>query len=148
MVADVLVAERITDPSRVFIQSFEVGDLVRLHHELMPARGVSAPLVMLYEAWGSAPPSSEALAALCADGITAVGPWKGDLLAHSHGARFVRDALGLGMEVHAYTLRREREFLTLEQGGIEAEIAVLASMGVTGLFADFPDAVQEYNSSI
>lgn len=42
-----LVAEGFTDPQRVFIQSFEVANLVELQHELMPAAGVAFPLVQL-----------------------------------------------------------------------------------------------------
>jgi len=42
-----LVAAGFTDPARVFIQSFEVANLVELRRELMPAAGVAFPLVQL-----------------------------------------------------------------------------------------------------
>jgi glycerophosphoryl diester phosphodiesterase len=42
-----LVAAGFTDPARVFIQSFEVANLVELKTELMPAAGVDFPLVQL-----------------------------------------------------------------------------------------------------
>jgi len=42
-----LVAAGFTDPARVFIQSFEVANLVELKNELMPAAGVDFPLVQL-----------------------------------------------------------------------------------------------------
>ncbi len=46
---ETLVAEGFTDPNRVFIQSFEVQNLIELKRELMPAAGVSFPLVQLYD---------------------------------------------------------------------------------------------------
>lgn len=42
-----LAAEGFTDPGRVFIQSFEIANLVELRRELMPAAGVAFPLVQL-----------------------------------------------------------------------------------------------------
>lgn len=42
-----LVAAGFTDPARVFIQSFELDNLLRLERELMPAAGVDLPLVFL-----------------------------------------------------------------------------------------------------
>lgn len=47
LLIDTLVAEGFTDPERVFIQSFEVANLLRLKHCLMPAAGVELPLVQL-----------------------------------------------------------------------------------------------------
>lgn len=43
-----LVAERFTDPRRVFIQSFEVENLIELKDRLMPAAGIDLPLVQLF----------------------------------------------------------------------------------------------------
>jgi len=48
MLLDVLVAEGFTDPSLVFIQSFELGNLIRLARQLMPERGLALPLVQLF----------------------------------------------------------------------------------------------------
>lgn len=42
-----LVAAGFTDPRRVFIQSFELANLIELRRELMPAAGVEFPLVQL-----------------------------------------------------------------------------------------------------
>ncbi|BAY23498.1 glycerophosphoryl diester phosphodiesterase [Calothrix sp. NIES-2100] len=47
---DTLKAENFTDPSRIFIQSFEVGNLKELHDTIMPAAGVDIPLVQLLDA--------------------------------------------------------------------------------------------------
>ena len=53
---ETLVAEGLTDPARVFIQSFEVQNLRELRHEVMPAHGVAFPLVQLYDDVESAKP--------------------------------------------------------------------------------------------
>jgi glycerophosphoryl diester phosphodiesterase len=45
---DTLVANNFTDPSRIFIQSFEVGNLQELNEVLMPQAGIDLPLVQLY----------------------------------------------------------------------------------------------------
>ncbi|MGJ5633769.1 esterase-like activity of phytase family protein [Nostoc sp. CALU 1950] len=49
---DTLKAENFTDPSRIFIQSFEVGNLKDLHDRIMPETGVDIPLVQLFDAAG------------------------------------------------------------------------------------------------
>jgi hypothetical protein len=47
---DTLVAEDFTDGDRVFIQSFEVGNLKELYSKIMPQAGVDIPLVQLLDA--------------------------------------------------------------------------------------------------
>lgn len=47
---DTLVEKGFTDPSRVFIQSFEVGNLKELKSRIMPEAGVDLPLVQLLDA--------------------------------------------------------------------------------------------------
>ncbi|MBD2435347.1 phytase [Nostoc sp. FACHB-110] len=47
---DLLVANNFTDPSRVFIQSFEVGNLKELNNVILPAAGIDLPLVQLLDA--------------------------------------------------------------------------------------------------
>ena len=44
-----LVAEGFADPRRVYIQSFEVANLIELKKKLMPAAGIDLPLVQLYD---------------------------------------------------------------------------------------------------
>lgn len=51
-----LVAAGFTDPARVFIQSFELANLIELQRELMPAAGVAFPLVQLMGDLGSTMP--------------------------------------------------------------------------------------------
>jgi glycerophosphoryl diester phosphodiesterase len=44
-----LVLSGFTDPERIFIQSFEVANLIELQNAIMPAAGVDIPLVQLYD---------------------------------------------------------------------------------------------------
>ena len=46
---ETLVAEGFTDPARVYIQSFEVANLIELRRRIMPRAGVNLPLVQLYD---------------------------------------------------------------------------------------------------
>lgn len=48
LLVDTLVAEGFTDPSRVFIQSFEVANLKAINDTIMPAAGIDIPLVQLF----------------------------------------------------------------------------------------------------
>ncbi|MEH1832598.1 MAG: esterase-like activity of phytase family protein [Nostoc sp.] len=50
LLIDTLKANNFTDPSRIFIQSFEVGNLKELHDRIMPAAGVDIPLIQLLDA--------------------------------------------------------------------------------------------------
>ncbi|MEH2051948.1 esterase-like activity of phytase family protein [Nostoc sp.] len=50
LLIDTLKANNFTDPSRIFIQSFEVSNLKELHNTIMPAAGVDIPLVQLLDA--------------------------------------------------------------------------------------------------
>ena len=52
---DRLVANGFTDPKRVFIQSFEIANLLDLARRIMPAAGVALPLVQLI---GNADPAT------------------------------------------------------------------------------------------
>lgn len=47
MLVDDLMASEFTDPARVFIQSFELDNLLRLNRELLPRAGIDLPLVFL-----------------------------------------------------------------------------------------------------
>ncbi|MCZ2202899.1 MAG: glycerophosphodiester phosphodiesterase family protein, partial [Cylindrospermopsis raciborskii PAMP2012] len=48
---DTLKSKSFTDPTRIFIQSFEVSNLQDLNNNIMPARGVNIPLVQLIDAY-------------------------------------------------------------------------------------------------
>ncbi|XGV98467.1 MAG: glycerophosphodiester phosphodiesterase family protein [Leptolyngbya sp. BL-A-14] len=51
LLIDNLVKNNFTDPSRIFIQSFEVSNLKALHDTIMPNAGVDIPLVQLIDAY-------------------------------------------------------------------------------------------------
>ncbi|MET0717583.1 MAG: glycerophosphodiester phosphodiesterase family protein [Pseudoxanthomonas sp.] len=53
---ETLVTQGFTDPRRVYIQSFEVANLIELKKRWMPAAGVDLPLVQLYDDFHSAKP--------------------------------------------------------------------------------------------
>ncbi|NJL86545.1 MAG: glycerophosphodiester phosphodiesterase [Leptolyngbyaceae cyanobacterium SM1_1_3] len=48
LLIETLVRQRFTDPSRIFIQSFEFENLIELQNQIMPRYGVDIPLVQLY----------------------------------------------------------------------------------------------------
>ncbi|MDQ1080893.1 glycerophosphodiester phosphodiesterase family protein [Pseudoroseomonas cervicalis] len=168
MLVDVLVREGFTDRERVFIQSFESGNLIRLHETIMPAAGVDFQIVQLGNA---ATPELLAQIAVYAD---IVGPSKdairlrtrlaepvdadGDGIAEirfqltGQTSPLVENAHKLGLKVIPYTVRAEESFQALNPDGTPQsaaqEIAALIALGVDGLFTDQPDiglqALQDY----
>lgn len=48
LLVNTLQAENFTDPSRIFIQSFEVFNLKALNDAIMPAAGIDIPLIQLF----------------------------------------------------------------------------------------------------
>lgn len=46
---ETLVAQGFTDPKRIYIQSFEVENLIELKKKIMPMAGLNLPLVQLYD---------------------------------------------------------------------------------------------------
>ncbi|MBD3881120.1 esterase-like activity of phytase family protein [Phormidium tenue FACHB-886] len=52
LLVNTLTEKQFTDPTRVFIQSFEVGNLKELNTTLMPNAGIDIPLVQLFGASG------------------------------------------------------------------------------------------------
>ena len=53
---ETLVAQGFTDPKRVYIQSFEVENLIELKKKIMPMAGVNLPLTQLYDDIAEAKP--------------------------------------------------------------------------------------------
>ncbi len=154
-----------TDRRRVFIQSFEVGNLQRLD-SLMDRAGLSLPLVQLFSDSGKpwdfaiagdprtwddlATPRGLAFVATYAEGI---GPSKGRVLRASGPApaemtSLVDDAHALGLVVHPYTFRSETAYLpsplrrgedASAPGDHASEYALFLATGIDGLFSDNPD---------
>ncbi len=156
---DTLVEKGFTDPERIFIQSFEVGNLKALNDTIMPTAGVDIPLVQLLDAFSEAPydftfngdtrtyadlvtAAGLAEIATYAEGI---GPWKRTIIATDAQnallppTTLIEDAHAAGLQVHPYTFRDEANFLaTNYNGNPEAEYDQFFSLGVDGLFSDNP----------
>jgi glycerophosphoryl diester phosphodiesterase len=146
----------------VFIQSFELGNLGELGHEL----GALVPLIFLVS--GRAPfdlaetgdartgadlLTATSLARLSSD-IDGIGPGKDQVIAPTADGRLgeptslVRDAHSAGLVVHPYTFRAENAFLpsALRRGPDPAhfgllpeEVTAYLDAGVDGFFTDHPD---------
>jgi len=124
-----------TDPA--FIQSFEPSSL----QILRPMTELR--LMQLLDEGAEASPARLAAIAKYADGI---GPHKRLIVpADSAGSllpatSLVDDAHAAGLFVHVWTLRSEDAFLSASYGGDpRREYEQFASLGVDGLFTDFPD---------
>lgn len=140
----------------VFIQSFEVGNLIDLRAKS------DLPLIQLMDVEGGpadrpgtsyaamASPSGLKMVAAYADGI---GPNKAMVIPRATLGRLgkptalVRDAHAAGLRVHPWTFRRENYFLPLGDkasinpsghGDLAGEIDAYLAAGVDGLFSDNP----------
>ena len=136
--------------SRVFIQCFEVGPLERL------AGMTELPLVQLVASRGGPADRDIAYAAMLdADGLRAIGRYADALgpevalVLGEDGAStgLAERARAAGLEVHAWTARRENAFLPprlrrgpdpAEPGDFPALLEGLRGAGVTGVFTDHP----------
>jgi len=113
----------------VFIQSFDPASLRELAGEL------DAPLVQLVS---SGAVDVEAIAAYA----QALGPAK-----QLVDAALVDGAHGAGLEVHAYTFRREPQFVLDGVPDLESELRSFFAMGVDGVFTDHPDVAVRARSA-
>ncbi|MCW3003105.1 MAG: glycerophosphoryl diester phosphodiesterase [Conexibacter sp.] len=153
--------------AKVFIQSFEVGNLKRLRSQ------TPLPLIQLIDVTGApadlaaqgdprtyddlVTPRGLAEIATYADGI---GPDKSRIVAGNTAGNplgspttLVRDAHRVGLLLHPFTFRPENNFLASDfrvgnpsspeflhaRGDQPAELALYYRLGVDGLFADNPD---------
>ena len=123
--------------SPVFIQSFEPSSLQRLR----PLTRVR--LMQLLDEGADASPARLSEIATYANGV---GPNKVLVIpVDAHGqlgapTSLVRDAHAAGLFVHVWTMRRESQFLPSSyDGDLKKEIRQFASLGVDGIFTDFPD---------
>ncbi|PAX54907.1 phytase [Brunnivagina elsteri] len=159
MLIDTLVANKFTDLKRIYIQSFEVGNLKELNDKIMPAAKVDIPLVQLFGGATDRPydfvvsgntrtygdltkPTELAEIAKYAGGI---GPNKrlivpagtdGKLLTPT---TLVKDAHAANLLVHPYTFRNESVFLAPDYNGDpKKEFEQFINLGVDGYFTDFP----------
>jgi glycerophosphoryl diester phosphodiesterase len=147
--------------AKVFVQSFEVTNLIELNRKLR------VPLVQLTSATGApfdfvdsgdprtyadiVSPKGLRDVARYADGL---GPDKNQVIPRDAAGflttptALVRDAHRAGLEVHPYTFRAENSFLPADfrssavpsqYGDLFAEIEAFRAAGVDGLFTDNPD---------
>ncbi|MBN2972603.1 glycerophosphodiester phosphodiesterase [Roseomonas aeriglobus] len=151
LVAELRAAGWDSDDAPVFIQSFEVANLKRLHGltkvrliQLMDAKGGPADGAMPSYAAMATPEGLSAVAAYA----YGIGPNKamirdGDAVPTS----LVADAHAAGLKVHPWTFRAENYFLPASlrtgidpraHGRLQDEIARYIELGVDGFFTDFP----------
>jgi glycerophosphoryl diester phosphodiesterase len=155
-----------TSDAKVFVQSFEVGNLKALDRQL------KVPLVQLFDAKARRPydfvvsgdprtygdlatPAGLREVARYADGA---GPSKDYIVPRDATGRslapttFVKDAHDAGLLVHPYTFRNENTFLPLElrssanpadYGNAIAEDEQFFRLGVDGIFTDNTDTAVE-----
>lgn len=158
MLVEQLVALGFTDRERVFVQSFETANLIRLNDEIMPGAGVDFQIVQLGNSY-----TVEALTEIARyadivgpskDAILlrrAITPVDGDgdgvaLIARQLTGEvrpLVENAHSLGLKVIPYTVRAEEPFLVLGVDGTpltaQDEMRLLIELGVDGFFTDQPD---------
>lgn len=163
---DTLKKDGFTDSNRVFIQSFEVGNLKELKSKIMPEAGVNIPLIQLVS---SADEPAYDLAAAgdkrsptdmlsdaglkdIATYASGVGPYKRWIVDDKgQTTDFVTRAHAAGLQVHPWTLRNEATYLLPQyQNDPEAEMRQVLHAGVDGFFTDFPatgvKVVREYTT--
>lgn len=153
-----------TDKSdKIYLQCFDPDELKRIHTELFPALGMELKLVQLIDdnsgnetkslEWGEWVNynydwilSKSGLRAL-ASYVSGIGVEKSRLVDETGKVllpELVNDAHNLGMEVHAYTFRREKESLPPYVADFDGLLEFFYfKLGVDGLFTDYcGDAVQ------
>jgi glycerophosphoryl diester phosphodiesterase len=135
----------------VFIQSFEVENLKRLHGmtrvrliQLMSAAGGPADKAAPSYAAMATPEGLRAIAAYA----YGIGPEKAMILPPAGPATsLVDDAHAAGLKLHPWTFRAENLFLTPRfrspgqpdaHGDLSGEIGAFLALGVDGFFTDFP----------
>ena len=135
----------------VFIQSFEVANLERLH-ALTKVR-----LIQLLDATGGPADGAAASYAAMATPVGleriaryawGIGPNKDMIAAATAPTTLVRDAHAAGLRVHPWTFRAENYFLPsgyttggdpAGRGRLADELARYLAAGIDGFFTDFPD---------
>lgn len=167
LLIDTLVREKFTDPSRVFIQSFEVSNLKDLRQNIMPGAGVNLPLIQLVSSDDE--PAYDLVAAgdkrtpkdmLSDAGLreiatyaAGVGPYKRWIVDDKcQPTDFISRAHAAGLAVHTWTLRSEPVYLLPCYGGDpKAEMRQYLRLGLDGYFTDFPatgaEVAREYTAA-
>ena len=140
---------------RIFLQCFDHVELQRIHDELLPAMGMSVPLIQLLAPMELHTPliTREGLAEIAGYAI-GIGPSMSMLVApdSTPGAldvtELVRNAKSLGLKVHPYTFRRDSGQLPGYAADYEDLLDIFINdLGVDGVFTDFPDLTRDYLQS-
>ncbi|WP_174280631.1 glycerophosphodiester phosphodiesterase [Sphingomonas bacterium] len=134
----------------VFIQSFEVANLRRIHGwtrirliQLMDGEGAPADGAAPSYAAMAMPAGLKAVAAYA----FGIGPNKAMLWRGDQPSGLVADAHAAGLAVHPWTYRAENQFLPdrfrhgadpAARGDVVAEIRSALAQGIDGFFTDFP----------
>lgn len=149
--------------SKVFLQSFDYVELVRVHDELLPALGMDLPLVQLiadntwletfapdkdgnwqpYDySWMHMPDGLQTLARV----VTGIGPdldmlvEPGTVPGTVQPTPLVSAAHAAGLQVHAYTFRADASQIPAYAGSFEELVKFFCfTVGIDGVFTDFPD---------
>ncbi len=149
--------------SKVFLQSFDHVELVRVHDELLPALGMDLPLVQLiadnswletyardregnwqpYDYnWMFTPEGIKTLAAV----VTGIGPGLDMLIepdstsGNLHQTPLLNAAHDAGLQVHAYTFRADQGQIPPYATSFEGLLEIFCfTVGIDGVFTDFPD---------
>jgi len=118
----------------VFIQSFEAGNLRMLRGQ------TRVRLVQLVSEASQVTPNALREIATYADGIGANSRLIMPAAPAAPATSLIKDAHAVGLFVHVWTLRPERQFLAERYNGDPlAEVRELAMLGVDGMFGDYPD---------
>ena len=154
----------------VYIQSFELSNLVALRRvtelplvQLMEAEGAPFDLVSSGDARDYQALRTPAELARLAAHVDAIGVHKHSIVPRDAGddlsppTRLVEHAHRAGLQVHAWTFRRENAFLPVSlrsrgepphaYGDLAGELALFFSLGVDGVFCDHPDVAVAARSS-
>ncbi|MGL5662038.1 MAG: glycerophosphodiester phosphodiesterase [Aeromonas sp.] len=148
---------------KVYLQCFDVDELKRIRHELLPALGMDLKLVqliaksewhetMVYDAKGQAhpyqydwmwQPGAMAIIATYAQGI---GPWKPMIvtepgtLGQPVFTQMVQEAHRAGLKVHPYTFRSDAGEIPRYAKDLTDLLNIFFYQAdVDGVFCDFPD---------
>jgi glycerophosphoryl diester phosphodiesterase len=151
--------------AKVFVQSFEVGNLVALHRllrvpevQLLSATGAPFDFVATGDPRTYADLITPAGLRAVARYAAGIGPDKAMIVprtADNHlgtPTTLVTDAHRAGLVVHPYTFRNENQFLPVDfqrgsdpnaYGNVFAEYALFFRLGVDGIFSDNSDTAVE-----
>jgi glycerophosphoryl diester phosphodiesterase len=151
----------------VFIQSFESANLQYLHtktrlplvqllddgaleYDAAGKRVVGVKIPQYGDERGGTPPQSLADIAKYAN---AIGPWKRQIMRDVGAPQLLQTTLieqahAAGLRVHTYTFRSEPATLAPEyRNDPQLEYRQFYSLGIDGVFSDFPDAALEARES-